>query len=435
MKVHGGILHRILVLAVVVLVLGFGIGVTHADVKTVNVSCNNGQSIGKALEGGDEGQPLVVVVQGICSENVLIDRDDVTLQGNSSGDGVTGLDPTKDTILVDGARRVIIENLTVGGGRNGITFLQGARGTVDNCTIQNTGGHGIRIEGGSATVINSTISFNFAAGIMLEGGGNGRIGLTDSNQYAGNTISANGGDGIHLQYGATASIGGNTITGNGTDPNTLIDRSGIALYHASVVIVGNNMITGNQGAGIIARSSSLRIGDVSFNLPTANTISGNGVATSEGGVLAFVGTGLDIRYATISGNTGEGVTGVGSSLRIRDSVISGNAGQGVQAFLGTALDLRNTTVTGNTGRTGAPGVGVILTTRSVGRIRGSTILNNTDDGIRIVLGSAIFFVAPVTVTGNGGFGLQCGDPESSFINFFAGGGNASGDVSPACTGF
>jgi len=428
---RGGMVVMILVLAT-----GIARASAHDNVKTVEVDCSRGQTIAKALDRGDVDKPLVVVVRGICNENVVIDRDDVTLLGNSSGDGVTGLDPSKDTILVEGARRVVIENLTVSGGSNGITFVQGSSGTVDTCTVQNTGGHGIRIEGGSATVMNSTISFNHVAGIMLEDGGNGRIGITNSNQYAGNTISANGGDGIHLQYGATAAIGGNTISGNGTDPNTVIDRSGIALYHATVVVVGNNSITGNQGAGIVARSSSLRIGDVSFNLPTANTVSGNGLATTDGGVFAFVGTALDIRNATISGNTGEGVTGQGSSLRIRDSVISGNAGQGIQAFLGAALDLRTTTVSGNTGRPGVPGLGVLLTTRSVARIRSGSIMNNASDGIRLVLGSSLFNDSqPPAVTGNSGFGLNCTDQESRYVNGFSGGGNASGDVSPTCTGF
>jgi len=427
------------------MLLTIGVLIASADdkVKTVEVDCTKGKTIGKALERGNEDKPLVVVVQGICSENVVIDRDDVTLQGNSSGDGVTGLDPTKDTILIEGARRVVIESLTVTGGKNGITFLQGAGGTVDSCTVQNTGNHGIRIEGSSAMVINSMISSNFAAGIMLEDGGNGRIGITNSNQYAKNIISANGGDGIHLQYGATAIIGGNDITGNGTDPNTLIDRAGIALYHATVVLVGGNMISGNQGAGIIARSSSLRIGEVSFGLPTANTINGNGIATSEGGVLAFVGTALDIRFATISGNTGEGVTAIGSSLRLRDSMISGNAGQGVQGFIGTTLDLRNTTISGNMGRPGFPGFGVVLTARSMGRMRGNTIQNNTDDGIRLVMGSGLFFdpAAPTTVTGNTGFGLNCTDGESSVINanlpnlILTPPNNITGGVNVTYTGF
>ena len=421
------------------MLLTIGLLTANADdkVKTVEVDCSKGKTLAHALEKGNEDKPLVVVVRGICSENVVIDRDDVTLRGHEGGGGVTGPDPSMDTILIDGARRVVIENLTVSGGRNGVTFSQGSSGTVDNCTVQNTGGHGIRIEGGSATVINSTISHNFAAGIMLEGGGSGRIGITNSNQYAGNTISTNGGDGIHLQYGATASIGGNTISGNGTDPSTLIDRSGIALYHATVVVVGSNLITGNQGAGIVARSSSLRIGDVSFSLPTANTISGNGVATSEGGVFGFLGTTLDIRNAAISGNTGEGVTAVGSSLRIRDSMVSGNAGQGVLAFLGTTFDIRNTTVSGNTGRPGVPGVGVLLTTRSVGRMRANIIENNMSDGIRLVFGSGLFLESPaVSVNGNGGSGLQCTDAESSIIGNTSGfSGTPGGDVSAACTGF
>ena len=434
-SVYGGTLLSL----AMVLTLGVLIASAHDRVRTVVVDCTEGRTIAHALERGDEDKPLVVIVRGMCHENVVIDRDDVTLQGDTSGGGVTGLDPTKDTILIEGARRVGIENLTVSGGGNGIAFIQGSSGTVDNCIVQNTGGHGVRIEGASATVINSTISFNHVAGIMLQDGGNGRIGITNSNQYAGNTINSNGGTGIHLQYGATAAIGGNTITGNGTDPNTVIDRSGIALYTATGVVVGNNSITGNQGAGIIARSSGLRIGDPSFNLSQVNTISGNGIATSEGGVFALVGTGLDIRHATISGNTGTGVTGQqGSSVRIRDSTINDNAGGGVVAFVGTALDLQNTTISDNTALgTSIAAVGVALSTRSVARIRGGSIQNNDLDGISLVLGSGLFLQSPaVSVTGNGGFGLSCDGNESSYSGNTSGiVDNGLGPISNNCTGF
>jgi hypothetical protein len=424
------------------MLLTIGVLTAGADdkVRTVEVDCTKGKTIAKALERGNEDKPLVVVVQGICSENVVVDRDDVTLRGDGGGSGVTGLDPTKDTIVIDGARRVVIQDLTVSAGRNGVTFFLASSGTVDNCTVQDNAGHGIRVEGGSATVMNSTISGNADVGIILTDGGNGRIGINNLNQYAGNTISNNGAHGIHITYGASALIGGNMITGNGTTANhPLFDRSGISLFSATASIVGGNTITGNAGAGVSARSSSLRIGDGSLNLPTANAISGNGVATSEGGVDAFIGTALDIRNATITGNTGNGVSGSGSSVRIRESTISGNAGAGVLAFLGTALDLRDTTVSGNTGL-GPPNTiaanGVSLSTRSVARIRGGTIQNNANDGIQLVLGSGLFLQTPaVSVTGNGSFGLSCIGDEASYVGNTSGIGANNLGMIQGCTGF
>jgi hypothetical protein len=250
------------------------------------------------------------------------------------------------------------------------------------------------------------------------------------------------------------------ITGNGTTPmHPLFDRSGISLFSATASIVGNNTITGNAGAGVSARSSSLRIGDGSLNLATANTISGNGVPTSEGGVNAFIGTALDIRNATINGNTGNGVSGSGSSVRIRESTISGNIGggifgllstaldirdcvisantsHGVQAAFGTALEIRNTAISGN-GSVSTPGIGLALSTRSVARVReGNTIQNNTLDGIQLTFGSGLLLQAPVSVTGNGAYGLACLHGESSYFGDTSGiGVNTLGAILGNCTDF
>ncbi|HSD51422.1 MAG TPA: hypothetical protein VLG48_08440, partial [Candidatus Methylomirabilis sp.] len=140
MKVYRGVFRGVMLPLGMLLTIGPFTANADDKVKTVEVDCTKGKTIAKALERGNEDKPLVVVVQGICSENVVIDRDDVTLQGNSSGDGVTGLDPTKDTILIDGARRVVLERLTVTGGKNGIVGRRGASFSVLNSTIQDSTG-------------------------------------------------------------------------------------------------------------------------------------------------------------------------------------------------------------------------------------------------------------------------------------------------------
>jgi parallel beta-helix repeat protein len=221
----------------------------------------------------------------------------------------------------------------------------------------------------------------------------------DSSQYAGNTISDNKSNGIHIAYGGGAFIGGNTISGNGMDRYALWGRHGIAVYGANASVVGYNTITGNALSGIFAKSSGVQIGDGGFGLPIgapgegpkyANMITGNNTAgtTDNGGIYAYIGASLDIRYATISGNKGDGV---------------------------------------------------ILKLRSTARMYGNTINDNSSNGILLVQGGGLRLqgipenVPPVTATGNGsGFALQCGFGEDSYLGVFAGG---SQPVSGSCTGF
>ncbi len=148
--------------------------------------------------------------------------------------------------------------------------------------------------------------------------------------------------------------------------------------------------------------SSAQIGDVNFGLTSVNKITGNGNSASQGGISGFLG----------------------SSLAIRDAEITGNVGAGVIASTRTSIQIQSTTIQNNVAF--APGTG---------------------DGIRLLLGSALFAQAPAgTVTGNAGFGLLCSDGESSAFPpnlpptfalpaALGIGANALGTVFPGCTGF
>jgi parallel beta-helix repeat protein len=373
--------------------------------NSVTVDCSSGQTISQALQQ-IPGDPLTITVKGTCNENVVIIRDDVTLIGDPSGGGINGIDPNSDTINVR-ASRTVINGLTVTGkrsginvgggatiqnctiqntGRIGIVFYHGGHGTVDQCVIQANESYGIYIEGASATVTNSTISSN-ATGIMVQFGG-ARIGITDRSQYAGNTISNNQGDGIHISHSGSASIGGNTINGNGININSVYGPYGIHILDASANLVGNNTITGNSGSGVFAEGSHVYIGNAAWGLAYHNTITANGTSSSasvvKGGVYGYLGSSLYIQNADISGNTGPGLT---------------------------------------------------LNARSTARVSGSTINNNTDDGILLLNGGGLLLRSPaVTVTGNTLFGLGCLDNESSFTGDASGiSGNTGGQV--GCSGF
>ncbi len=387
------------------------IAASAAPILTVKVDCAQGRTVAHALGQGDERKPLVVIVQGTCNESVTIDRDDVTLLGNTAAGGtVNGPDPAIDTITVT-ASRVTIDRLRVTGGRNGITatgakgmavrnslventgrtgiaYTYGASGIVDGCTVQNNPRDGVVIESASATVTNNLVTLNGRNGVNVVNGASSRIGIDSDNVLGGNVISSNASSGINLFTGSAAFVAGNTISGNGTIPGS--GRNGIQVTSATAIIIGGNTITGNPGTGVSTRSASVTIGDTSFGVSSANTITGNGSnPTGAGGVFGFLG----------------------STALIRDAVISDNTGSGV-----------------------------ILSTGSTGQMFANTIQNNTGDGIRLVIGSGLFLSGPntSTVTGNAGWGLNCTDGESSVLNTSFLNPvmpNTLGGVNPACTGF
>jgi Right handed beta helix region len=343
------------------------------------VDCTSGGSVSEALASG----ATQITVRGTCNESVDVTRDDATLLGEP-GATVHGPDATVNTITVR-ANRVTIDGLTVTGGRNGITglgaanltarnctvqftgrtgisYANGSSGTVDGCLVQSNGRDGIAVDGAQGTIINSTVTNNARNGVLVANGATSRVGLTDRLTAAGNTITQNGSTGVTVAQGSTATIAMNTITGNGT--NASVPRFGIGVSQAAASVAGGNTISDNAGQGVFAGTgSSILIGDLNTGLTTVNTITNNGNPASPGGVQAFFG----------------------STMVVRDAVIESNRGPGLT-----------------------------VNTRSHAQIFSSTIRNNSDVGIRLFQGSALYALAPMTaISGNAGIALQCTDLESS----------------------
>lgn len=383
--------------------------VAAAAANPVVVDCAAGGSVGAALAGSPPvNKPVLIVVKGVCSEHVSVDRNDVTLVADANGGGLTGPDPATDVVRVTGAR-VTIEGLAISGGRtgiegdaaqglrvlnvtvhntgrNGITYGMGSIGEISGATVQGVARDGVMVEGGSVFILGSTVSGNARLGILVTNNGSARIGFDRSNQVSGNTITGNGSTGVHVSFGATATLVANEITGNGAVPNPL-GRFGVGVFNASVSLVGSNNISNNSGTGVMARSSSLLTADPSFGVSTTNTVNGNGGPGSTGGVFGFLG----------------------SSLIVRDMVISGNNGAGLGLTLNSTGQMFNTVIQGNVNVPGSAG----------------------GDGIRLSLGASLLVSSASTVTGNQNVDVLCPDAESSIAtNFFLG-----GVASFNCTGF
>jgi parallel beta-helix repeat protein len=151
---------------------------------------------------------------------------------------------------------------------------------------------------------------------------------------AGNTIIDNGGNGIFIYSSSTAYIGGNTIR-NGSALNSIFGWYGIFVVNATASLAGGNIITENVGSGISALSSHVRIGEQALGSPTRNTITGNGTGPDtvslKGGVYGNMST-LSIFDANISNNTGNGITlQACSTLSLASDVtVTGNSLFGLQ---------------------------------------------------------------------------------------------------------
>jgi hypothetical protein len=382
--------------------------------RSTTVDCAAGETVARALRHGDERKSLTILINGTCSEHVVINRSDIKLAAAAAGGTISGPDPTIDVIRVTGTR-VTIDGITVTGGRNGITadgaaglivqnahvqgtgrngisYAHGASGVVDGATVTGNARDGVVIDAAAATVINSQVNQNARMGINVANGGSGRIGIDNFNVAGGNTIGANAANGIHVVFGSTALIAANQITGNGTNPSLGFTGNGVNIVSASATLIGGNVISGNVGPGINLRSGSADVGNPNFDMPTVNTITGNGNPNSTGGISGFLG----------------------SALAIRDAVISNNVGFGVILTLRSSAQIGNTTIQNNTA-TAVPGTG---------------------DGIRLQLGSAVIGATPSgIVTGNAGFGLNCTDPESSAANTVNLGIGVNTRPGIACTGF
>ncbi len=307
--------------------------------KVKIVKCDKGKTIAKALKKGNKRKPLVIIVRGTCKENVLITRDDVTLRGDKDvGGTVEAANPDDHTILIRGARRVELDNLTVKGAsnasgvegsqgasfavaynsvirenRNGVVVSRGSRGTIEESTVADNSRDGVLVFAATAFVSNSTIESNGRVGINVTQGGtinlrgndvlnNGEpgfaIGRATARINGGNTFQGNGAAGIAVNQGVLVQFGTDTIQGNGAD--------GIFANDASVSLQ-SAVITGNDQNGIhLMLHSVLSIGGTSRI--EANTFHG---------ILLSLDSGVLVQFPPPGGSpvpiTGNGTTPFGGS--------------------------------------------------------------------------------------------------------------------------
>jgi len=328
----------------------------------------------------------MLIIRGTCNENVVIDRDDVTVQGDpATGGAVNGPSANTASISVV-ANRISIDGLTVTGGQDGIKIYGANNVRIVNSVIRNTGTNGISIGSSqTVTVNNSKVQYAGGGGVSVLRGG---VSIDNSE------INFNKASGVHIVSNSSLTANGSTFSFNGAH--------GLGIFNASEAMIFDTRIAGNG---------------------TDST------AFFRQGVYISFGH-AEFRGGAISDNAGMGMVVVGSAT-VANTNVSGNGDTGILALVGSTLLVDGGTISGNKGN------GVFLIANSTGQIStGAMIQNNTKHGIELYGGGKLWLFSPITVGGNTWFGLYCNDGESSaydtsWISFSP--PNAYANIS--CTGY
>ena len=216
---------------------------------TKNIDCTAGQSIGSVLNELKPGD--VVLVQGTCRENVLIQSEvqRIVFDGQDRAT-IEPLDGGRPAVQVLG-REITIRNFTVVGGSFGIAINRGATATLDHNTVRNATNSGFEVSHNSfARIVNNTSEHNQQHGILVLGSASVHIGViaTDDQVPGPNKVRDNKLDGIQVVRAATARIIGNTISRNG--------RNGLTVLQASHADVAGNIFDANADDGILVVGNS-----------------------------------------------------------------------------------------------------------------------------------------------------------------------------------
>jgi hypothetical protein len=328
--------------------------------QNVFVDCTAGQSINQAMQDASPNTPLTIVIRGTCTEAVIIDRDEVSLQAQSPGDGIQAPGPNDSPLSLNGATHVNLGQLTLTGGRNGLGAFDGASFSASNLHVSGAA-TGVMIGGGSSGNLNqSTIESSTQDGLAVHNGG--------SVQMNSGTIRQSGGDGVSLD-GGHASLGGVLVTHSGFQ--------GVSARNGSSADLGNTTVEYSTRTGVHAFNG----GSISIN----------------GGLIQFNGQ--------------VGVIAHSGSVNLQGAVVANNQGAGAGTFAGGRLNVQGGTVIENN-----QGDGLQFFGGGAGSVQGQNFIRgNSRNGIHVRDTSIALFDSPSgtnQIVDNGGWGLFCDGPPA-----------------------
>ena len=267
--------------------------------KTHHVDCAKSKSsIQKKVDKVKHGSPTTIVIDGTCTEEVTITKDDVTLKGDGTVDG---------TITIIGAQRVIIDGLNV----NSVSVLDNARVAFKDATIESDGSTAVTAVRSAVVVMENT------------------------------TAEATGDDAC-----AVAIVDGSVLRMNGGNELTN-DAPG---YNCATLLVYRNSTARIRGSGNTITNKDPVTGDpdsgsaggfaLDIEVVSSLRIDGTDAATINGNVESFNLSTVDLRKVVVNG--GVYADGLTTNVRLRgnddkDVIINGNVFPGYDS----AVSIRN----------------------------------------------------------------------------------------------
>jgi len=433
--------------------------------KVINVPADF-PTIQEAIDAASEGDTINAAA-GSYSENVLISKDNITLQG--AGAANTVIDGGgEDVIVIQGGKAVTIKTLTVRSGNTGIIARRGATFEVRDILVQDCSTKGIQVdENSTARIADSKVMRNGDDGIlvfrnssvtilgMVESSNNTRFGFhflnTSNGFFYGATITANdnGRHGIMVSQSSSLTSQSSTVTvkNNTNDGVCVLSASALDLDSGSWITENNNRCGLN-----VAVSSSLYINtncslisrqNKNYGMEVAETsnaeiggtvlIDGNG----EYGMFVFNSSSLgiaDTAKVTVTGTTGGYGVGIsvldssslnawGGTLVVENS--AGTYGHGVWALRGSNVEFLGTNLSVEIRNNGGSGVQILQ--NSSGRFGDGTVIHeNAGEGI-LVYGDSMLDASDIRSQNNGKFGISS-DGSTIAIRTSTISGNTGGDV-------
>ena len=410
-----------------------------------------GQTIQSKVDEAGPGDTIMIT--GTCSEAVVVNKDDITLDGGGSAviDGA-GLD--RWAVDVTGRQKVTLERLTVQNGHEiGIMIAESSGVWMQDVTVRNTRRHKDYDGGGFGIFIGHSSSVVLTGTIVADGNaGNGIMVWQSSSALAiGNftprgspfprasvQTNGNGENGIFVaassSFTAFSNFGDNTTVH--AKNNT---HSGISVQQSSSVIVGGGVdieATNNQGSGLevggassaqfwgwaagsrtssglfdsnggaginVWGSSSFAVWDdgVAVNI-TSTKNTWRGLHVVDGSLAAFDSPAAQPpSKVVISDNGAEGIeAGDNGSLFSKVPLeIKNNASEGVGVWGSSHADITNAVIADNDSYTG-----IAVVTNSSTTLKSCRIENNVGHGVEVANNSTLHIYDTI-ITGNTGHGI------------------------------
>jgi hypothetical protein len=156
-----------------------GVVLLVSPARATEVNCGLGETIAQALHGKGKGKSITV--KGVCTEDVDIEKRDITLEG--VGGEIVG------TVTITGASRVVITNLTVRDAAGcGVVVTDASAVEIQGTTISNNDdGCGVSVSNASFLRIENSFILDHVGDNYALSIGSGSVVRGENNRIAGNT--------------------------------------------------------------------------------------------------------------------------------------------------------------------------------------------------------------------------------------------------------